>query len=61
MVILMDNVKIRGIAAIVVLIIVVFAIDSLFFRNLFWQRLIANIVVVIIFLAFIYKYILTKK
>ncbi len=55
----MDN-RIRGVIAIVVMFIVVYIIDSLFFRYLFWQRLIANIVIVIVFLAFIYKYVLNK-
>lgn len=57
----MDNRIIRGIIVIVAMFIVVYIIDSLFLRHLFWQRLIANIVIVIVFLAFIYRYILNKK
>ncbi len=50
----MDN-RIRGIIAIVVVFVIVYAIDSLFFKHLFWQRLIANIIIVIVLLAIIYK------
>ena len=56
----MDN-RVLGIIALVVMFIVVYTIDSLFFRGLFWQRLIANIVIVVVFLAFIYKYIFKGK
>jgi len=37
---------------VVVLIAVVVSVDLLFFRNLFWQRLIVNIGIVAVFAAF---------
>ena len=37
---------------IVVLIAVVVSVDVLFFRNLFWERLIVNIGIVVVFAAF---------
>jgi hypothetical protein len=35
-----------------VLIAVIVGVDLLFFRNRFWERLIANIGIVLVFLAF---------
>ena len=37
---------------IVVLIAVVVSVDVLFFRNLFWERLLVNIGIVMVFAAF---------
>ena len=37
---------------IVVLIAVVVSVDVLFFKNLFWERLIVNIGIVVVFAAF---------
>ena len=37
---------------IVVLIAVIVSVDLLFFRNQFWERLIANIGIVLVFAAF---------
>jgi len=37
---------------IVVLIAVVVSVDFLFFKNLFWERLIVNIGIVLVFAAF---------
>ena len=41
---------------IVVLIAVVVSVDLLFFRNLFWGRLIANIGIVLVFAAFYLRF-----
>ena len=41
---------------IVVLIAVVVSVDLLFFRNLFWERLIANIGIVLVFAAFYFRF-----
>jgi len=41
---------------IVVLIAVVVSVDLLFFRNLFWERLIANIGIVLVFAAFYLRF-----
>ena len=41
---------------IVVLIAVVVSADLLFFRNLFWERLTANIGIVVVFAAFSFKF-----
>ena len=40
----------------VVLIAVVVSVDLLFFRNLFWERLIANIGIVLVFAAFYLRF-----
>ena len=40
----------------VVLIVVVVSVDLLFFRNLFWERLIVNIGIVLVFAAFYLKF-----
>jgi hypothetical protein len=41
---------------IVVLIAVVVSVDLLFFRNLFWERLIVNIGIVAVFAAFYLRF-----
>jgi hypothetical protein len=48
---------IKYVVWIVVLVIVIVSVDSLFLRNLFWERLIVNIVIVLAFLAIFLKYI----
>lgn len=41
---------------IVALIAVVVSMDLLFFRNRFWERLIANIGIVFVFVAFYFRF-----
>ncbi len=41
---------------IVVLIAVVVSVDLLFFKNRFWERLIANIGIVLVFAAFYFRF-----
>jgi len=41
---------------IVVMIAAVVSVDLLFFRNLFWERLIANIGIVLVFAAFYLRF-----
>ena len=41
---------------VVALVAVVVAVDVLFFRHLFWARLLANIAVVLVFAAFSLKF-----
>ncbi len=41
---------------VVVLIAVVVSVDLLFFRNLFWERLIVNIGIVLVFAAFYLRF-----
>lgn len=57
----MDKRNVGSIIALVVMFIVIYTIDSLFFRNEFWLRLIANIAIVALFVIFIYKYIGIKN
>jgi hypothetical protein len=47
----------QKILSIIVLFIVIVSIDYLFFRNLFWERLIANIAIFLVFLVVFIKYI----
>ena len=44
---------------IVALIAVVVSVDLLFFRNLFWERLIVNIGIVLVFAAFCLRFLKT--
>lgn len=37
---------------VLIMIVVVVGVDFLFFRNYFWERLIANIGIVMVFIAF---------
>ena len=41
---------------IVVMIVVVVSVDLLFFRNLFWERLAANIGIILVFAAFYFRF-----
>ena len=41
---------------IVVMIAVVVSVDVLFFKNRFWERLMANIGIVLVFLAFYLRF-----
>jgi hypothetical protein len=41
---------------IVVMIAVIVGVDLLFFRNLFWERLAANIGIVLVFVAFYFRF-----
>ena len=41
---------------IVVLIAVVVSVDILFFKNRFWERLIVNIGIVLVFVAFYFRF-----
>jgi hypothetical protein len=41
---------------ILLLIAVVVAVDFLFFRNLFWERLMVNIGIVLVFAAFYFRF-----
>jgi len=48
--------RILIVLSIIVLFITVYVVDSLFFRHLFWERLIANIVIVLVFAGIYLKY-----
>jgi hypothetical protein len=41
---------------VVALITVVVGVDVLFFRNRFWERLAANVGIVLVFLSFCYRF-----
>jgi hypothetical protein len=42
--------------SILVLFIIVFSIDYLFFRQLFWQRLIVNIAIFLVYIVIFTRY-----
>jgi len=42
--------------AVVLMIAAVIAVDILFFRNLFWERLMVNVGIVLIFAAFALRF-----
>jgi protein-S-isoprenylcysteine O-methyltransferase Ste14 len=48
--------SLAAIPVVVVLIVVIVGVDVLFFRNHFWERLIANIGVVLVFAAFYLRF-----
>ena len=41
---------------VVLMIAIVVAVDMLFFRNHFWERLIANVGIVLVFVAFALRF-----
>ncbi len=41
---------------VVVLVAVVVGVDVLFFRHQFWERLIANVGIVLVFVAFYFRF-----
>ena len=41
---------------VLIMIAVVVSVDLLFFRNQFWERLIANIGIVLVFVAFYWRF-----
>lgn len=49
----------NGLAAFyaVVMVIVVVAVDLLFFRNHFWERLAANVGIILLFVAFYFRFV----
>ena len=53
----MAQLTIKYLISIIVLFIVVYTIDSLFFRHLFWERLLANIIIVLVFILIFFKFI----
>lgn len=48
-------------AIVLVAIAIVYSVDSLFFRNLFWERLLANSVIALVYLALVVAYLKIKK
>ncbi len=47
----------KYIISVVVAFIIIYSIDSLFLRHLFWERLIINIGIVLVFLVIVLRYI----
>lgn len=41
---------------VVLMVVVVVGVDVLFFRNRFWERLMANIGIVLVFAAFYFRF-----
>lgn len=48
--------KSLSVAYVVVLIAVIVGVDLLFFRNRFWERLMVNIGIVLVFVAFYLRF-----
>jgi uncharacterized MAPEG superfamily protein len=46
----------KYIISVVIIFIVIYSIDSLFLRHLFWERLIVNIGIVLVFLVLFLRY-----
>lgn len=45
---------------VVLLVAVIVSLDFLFFKREFWERLIANIGIVLVFIAFYFRFIKTR-
>jgi hypothetical protein len=45
-----------GIVYVVVMIAIIVGIDLLFFKNRFWERLLTNIGIVLVFVAFYFRF-----
>lgn len=54
----MSTHKILLVAGVVVMVAVVVGVDVLFFRERFWERLIANIGIVMVFAAFYLRFLM---
>ncbi len=52
----MDNVHLITVVGLVLMIALIVAMDVLFFRNHFWERLLMNIGIVLVFLAFYLRF-----
>ena len=52
----MGTSKILIVAYVVAMVVVVVAVDLLFFRDQFWERLIANIGIILVFIAFYLRF-----
>ena len=48
--------SIHGALFTLVMIAVIVSVDLLFFKNLFWERLVANISIVLVFVAFYLRF-----
>jgi hypothetical protein len=55
----MDRHVINGLY-IALMVVVIVSVDFLFFRREFWERLIANIGIVLVFIAFYFRFIRTR-
>jgi hypothetical protein len=51
-----NNMGIRATLYVVLMVAVIVAVDLLFFRNLFWERLAVNIGIVLVFAAFYFRF-----
>ncbi len=45
------------ILSIAIFALIVFSVDYIFFRHLFWEKLLVNLIIFIVFLALFIKYI----
>jgi len=51
--------QVTGIVYVVAMIAVIVAVDFLFFRNRLWERLAANVGIVLVFVAFYFRFLKT--
>lgn len=52
----MDIARLIALIAIALMVVTIVTVDLLFFRNHFWERLIANIGIVLVFVAFYLRF-----
>ena len=52
----MDTVRLIAPITVAVMVAVIIAVDVLFFRNQFWERLMANMGIVLVFVAFYLRF-----
>jgi hypothetical protein len=48
--------QVAGVLYVVAMVAVIVSVDLVFFRNRFWERLIANIGIVLVFVAFYLRF-----
>ena len=48
--------QVAGVLYVVAMVAVIFAVDFVFFRNRFWERLTVNVGIVLVFLAFYWRF-----
>lgn len=48
--------QLTGVVYVVVMATIIVAVDVLFFRNRFWERLSVNVGIVLVFMAFYFRF-----
>jgi hypothetical protein len=52
----MDTVRLITLILVALMVVIIVAVDFLFFKNHFWERLMVNIGIVLVFVAFYLRF-----